>query len=166
MFIAEALGSKGKTSREKIRNYFLKDFIKDHNKIYQGSNQKRPIYWMFDSGKQNGFKALVYMHRWNADTIGNMRIEYLHRMQRVYEKEIIRMQDIIDTSDNNKAIKNADKAKEKLHKQLKEAKDYDEKVAHLALSRIDIDLDDGVKVNYEKVQTANDGKKLDILAKI
>lgn len=165
-FIADALGTKGKTSREVIRNYFLKDFIKDHNKIYQGSNQKRPIYWMFDSGKQNGFKALVYMHRWNADTIGNMRIEYLHRMQRVYEKEIIRMQDIIDTSDDNKAIKNADKAKEKLQKQLKEAKDYDEKVAHLALSRIDIDLDDGVKVNYEKVQTANDGKKLDILAKI
>ena len=161
-FIADALGTKGKTSREVIRNYFLKDFIKDHNKIYQ----KRPIYWMFDSGKQNGFKALVYMHRWNADTIGNMRIEYLHRMQRVYEKEIIRMQDIIDTSDNNKAIKDATKAKEKLQKQLKEAKDYDEKVAHLALSRIDIDLDDGVKVNYEKVQTANDGKKLDILAKI
>lgn len=161
-FIADALGTKGKTSREVIRNYFLKDFIKDHNKIYQ----KRPIYWMFDSGKQNGFKALVYMHRWNADTIGNMRIEYLHRMQRVYEKEIIRMQDTIDTSDNNKAIKDATKAKEKLQKQLKEAKDYDEKVAHLALSRIDIDLDDGVKVNYEKVQTANDGKKLDILAKI
>lgn len=161
-FIADALGTKGKTSREVIRNYFLKDFIKDHNKIYQ----KRPIYWMFDSGKQNGFKALVYIHRWNADTIGNMRIEYLHRMQRVYEKEIIRMQDIIDTSDNNKAIKDATKAKEKLQKQLKEAKDYDEKVAHLALSRIDIDLDDGVKVNYEKVQTANDGKKLDILAKI
>ena len=161
-FISDALGTKGKTSREVIRNYFLKDFIKDHNKIYQ----KRPIYWMFDSGKQNGFKALVYMHRWNADTIGNMRIEYLHRMQRVYEKEIIRMQDIIDTSDNNKAIKDADKAKEKLQKQLKEAKDYDEKVAHLALSRIDIDLDDGVKVNYEKVQTANDGKKLEILANI
>lgn len=161
-FIADALGTKGKTSREVIRNYFLKDFIKDHNKIYQ----KRPIYWMFDSGKQNGFKALVYMHRWNADTIGNMRIEYLHRMQRVYEKEIIRMQDIMDTSDNNKAIKDATKAKEKLQKQLKEAKDYDEKVAHLALSRIDIDLDDGVKVNYEKVQTANDGKKLEILAKI
>ena len=161
-FIADALGTKGKTSREVIRNYFLKDFIKDHNKIYQ----KRPIYWMFDSGKQNGFKALVYMHRWNADTIGNMRVEYLHRMQRVYEKEIIRMQDIMDTSDNNKAIKDATKAKEKLQKQLKEAKDYDEKVAHLALSRIDIDLDDGVKVNYEKVQTANDGKKLEILAKI
>ena len=161
-FIADALGTKGKTSREVIRNYFLKDFIKDHNKIYQ----KRPIYWMFDSGKQNGFKALVYMHRWDADTIGNMRIEYLHRMQRVYEKEIIRMQDIIDTSDNNKAIKDATKAKEKLQKQLKEAKDYDEKVAHLALSRINIDLDDGVKVNYEKVQTANDGKKLGILAKI
>ena len=161
-FIADALGTKGKTSRDVIRNYFLKDFIKDHNKLYQ----KRPIYWMFDSGKQNGFKALVYMHRWNADTIGNMRIEYLHRMQRVYEKEIIRMQDTIDTSENNKAIKDATKAKEKLQKQFKEVKDYDEKVAHLALSRIDIDLDDGVKVNYEKVQTANDGKKLDILAKI
>lgn len=146
MFIAEALGSKGKTSREKIRNYFLKDFIKDHNKIYQ----KRPIYWMFDSGKQNGFKALVYMHRWNADTIGNMRIEYLHRMQRVYEKEIIRMQDIIDTSDNNKAIKDATKAKEKLQKQLKEAKDYDEKVAHLALSRIDIDLERWCKSKLRK----------------
>lgn len=160
-FIANALGNKGKTSREVIRNYFLTDFIKDHIKTYQ----KRPIYWLFDSGKQNGFKALVYMHRWNADTIGNVRVEYLHRIQRVYEKEITRMQEIIDNSNDNKEISNATKRKEKLQKQIKETKDYDAKIAHLALSRIDIDLDDGVKVNYEKVQTA-DGKKMQILAKI
>lgn len=160
-FIANALGNKGKTSREVIRNYFLTDFIKDHIKTYQ----KRPIYWLFDSGKQNGFKALVYMHRWNADTIGNVRVEHLHRIQRVYEKEITRMQEIIDNSHDNKEISNATKRKEKLQKQIKETKDYDAKIAHLALSRIDIDLDDGVKVNYEKVQTA-DGKKMQILAKI
>lgn len=160
-FIANALGNKGKTSREVIRNYFLTDFIKDHIKTYQ----KRPIYWLFDSGKQNGFKALVYVHRWNADTIGNVRVEYLHRIQRVYEKEITRMQEIIDNSHDNKEISNATKRKEKLQKQIKETKDYDAKIAHLALSRIDIDLDDGVKVNYEKVQTT-DGKKMQILAKI
>lgn len=160
-FIANALGNKGKTNREVIRNYFLTDFIKDHIKTYQ----KRPIYWLFDSGKQNGFKALVYMHRWNADTIGNVRVEYLHRIQRVYEKEITRMQEIIDNSHDNKEISNATKRKEKLQKQIKETKDYDAKIAHLALSRIDIDLDDGVKVNYEKVQTT-DGKKMQILVKI
>ena len=161
-FIANALGNKGATSREVIRNYFLNDFIKDHIKIYQ----KRPIYWLYDSGKQNGFKALVYMHRYNADTTGNMRVEYLHRMQTVYEKELERMQDTIDNSSDNKEISAANKRKEKLQKQLKETKEYDAKVAHLALSRIDIDLDDGVKVNYEKVQTASDGTKLQILTKI
>ena len=161
-FIAKALGNKGVTSRDVIRNYFLNDFFKDHCKIYQ----KRPIYWLFDSGKQNGFKALCYMHRWNADTIGNMRVEYLHRIQRTYEKEIEREQDTIDNTANNRDKAAAIKRKEKLLKQLKEAKDYDAKVAHLALSRPDIDLDDGVKVNYEKVQTAQDGRKLQILAKI
>ena len=161
-FIAKALGNRGNTSRDIIRNYFLNDFFKDHCKVYQ----KRPIYWLFDSGKQNGFKALVYMHRWNADTIGNMRVEYLHRIQRTYEKEIEREQDTIDNTTNNRDRATATKRKEKLQKQLKEAKDYDAKVAHLALSRPDIDLDDGVKVNYEKVQTAQDGKKLQILAKI
>lgn len=161
-FIANALGNKGNTSREIIRNYFLNDFIKDHIKIYQ----KRPIYWLFDSGKQNGFKALCYMHRWNADTIGNMRVEYLHRMQRVYDKEIERMQEIIDNSKDNKEISAANKRKEKLQKQIKETKDYDAKVAHLALSRIDIDLDDGIKVNYAKVQMSTEGKQIQILYKI
>ena len=161
-FIAGALGGKGNSSREVIRNYFLNDFIKDHIKTYQ----KRPIYWMFDSGKQNGFKALVYMHRWNADTTGNVRVEYLHRVQRVYESEIARMQDTIDNSSNAREVSAAQKRKDKLTKQLKESKDYDAKIAHLALSRIDIDLDDGVKVNYEKVQTGQDGKKIEILTAI
>ena len=161
-FIANALGNKGNTSREVIRNYFLNDFFKDHCKIYQ----KRPIYWLFDSGKQNGFKALVYMHRWNADTIGNVRVEYLHRIQRVYEREIEREQDTMDNSNNSRDKAAAAKRKEKLLKQLKETKEYDAMIAHLALSRIDIDLDDGVKVNYEKVQTGQDGKKLPVLGKI
>lgn len=164
-FIADALGNKGSSSRMIIRNYFLNNFINDHNSTYKGILEKRPIYWLFDSGKQNGFKALVYMNRWNSDTIGNMRIEYLHRMQRAYESQIICMQDTIDTSDNNKEIKEAIEAKEKLQKQLKETKDYDERVAHLALNRIEIDLDDGVKFNHEKVQTDPNGKNMKILAK-
>lgn len=161
-FIASALSNKGNTSREVIRNYFLNDFFKDHVKTYQ----KRPIYWLFDSGKQNGFKALVYMHRWNADTVGNLRVEYLHRMQRVYEKEIERMQETIDNSKNGKEVAAAQKRKDKLTKQMKETKEYDAKVAHIALRRIDIDLDDGVKVNYDKVQTDTEGKNLGILSAI
>lgn len=161
-FIAKAIGNKGSTSREAIRNYFIKEFYKDHCKIYQ----RRPIYWIFDSGKENGFKALIYMHRYNADTIGNMRIEYLHRMQKVYENEIVHMQEVIDNSSNAREVVTAEKRKGKLIKQLKETKDYDQKVAHLALARIQIDLDDGVVVNYEKVQTGTDGKLLDVLGKI
>ena len=160
-FIADALGTRGNTSRERIRNYFLNDFIKDHIKMYQ----KRPIYWMFDIGKQNGFKALVYMHRWNADTTGNVRVEYLHKLQRIYENEIRQSQDIVETG-SGREVSAAQKRIEKLTKQLKETHDFDEKIAHLALSRIDIDLDDGVKVNYEKVQTGDDGKKIEVLTKI
>ena len=161
-FIAGALSGKGNSSREIIRSYFLKDFFKDHCKTYQ----KRPIYWLFDSGKQNGFKALIYLHRYTPDTIGNLRVDYLHKMQRVYESEINRMQDMIDHSTNAREVAASTKRKEKLQKQLKECRDYDEMIAHLALSRIELDLDDGVKVNYEKIQTASDGKKYVVLAKI
>ena len=161
-FIARALGNKGNTSREIIRNYFVKDFFKDHCKVYQ----KRPIYWLFDSGKADGFKALIYMHRYDENTIGNLRIDYLHKMQRVYEREITRMQETIENSTNAREVAAAEKRKDKLTKQLKETKDYDEKIAHLALARIAIDLDEGIKVNYEKVQTGADGKKLEVLAKI
>lgn len=159
-FIAGALGNKGTTSREVIRNYFLKDFFADHCKTYQ----KRPIYWLFDSGKQNGFKALIYLHRYTPDTIGRLRVEYLHRMQRVYESETDRMQDMIDNSQNPREVAACTKRKEKLQKQLKECREYDEKISHLALSRIVLDLDDGVKVNYRKAQTAADGKFYEVLA--
>ena len=159
-FIAKALGGRGNSSREIIRNYFLKDFFKDHCKTYQ----KRPIYWLFDSGKQNGFKALVYLHRYTPDTIGNLRIDYLHKMQRVYESEINRMQDMMDHSENAREVAAAGKRKDKLAKQLKECREYDEKISHLALSRIELDLDDGVKVNYRKLQTAQDGKFYEVLA--
>ena len=161
-FIANALGNKGNSSREVIRQYFLKDFFKNHCQIYQ----KRPIYWLFDSGKENGFKALIYLHRYDPDTIGKLRIDYLHRMQRIYESEIARMQDMIENSKDAREVAAATKRKEKLVKQLKETKAYDEKIAHLALARIELDLDDGVVVNYEKVQTGTDGKKLEVLAKI
>lgn len=164
-FIAKALGNKGDTSRAVIRNYFLTDFFKDHCKTYSVTGSgKRPIYWLFDSGKQNGFKALVYLHRYNADTIGNLRVEYLHKMQRVYESEINRMQDTIDHSTNSREVATATKRKEKLTKQLKECRDYDEKIGHLALERIELDLDDGVKYNYRKVQTGSDGKFYEVLA--
>ena len=159
-FIAKVLGNKGKTSREVIRNYFLNDFMKDHFKIYQ----KRPIYWLFDSGKQNGFKALIYLHRYTPDTIGNLRVDYLHRMQRVYESEMNRMQDMIEHSTNSREVAAASKRKEKLQKQLKECREYDEKIGHLALDRIELDLDDGVKYNYRKIQTGRDGKFYEVLA--
>ena len=164
-FIAKALGNKGNTSREIIRNYFLSDFFKDHCQTYSVTGSgKRPIYWLFDSGKQNGFKALIYLHRYNADTIGNLRIDYLHRIQRIYESESSRMQDTIDHSTNAREVATATKRREKLQKQLKECREYDEKIAHLALSRIELDLDDGVKVNYRKLQTAADGKFYEVLA--
>jgi len=161
-FIAEALGNRGDTPLKTIRNYFINEFYKDHVKTYQ----KRPIYWLSESGKENGFKALIYMHRYNADTIGNMRIEYIHKLQAKYESQLSFEQHLIDTSQNQREKSAAIKQKEKLIRQIKEIKDYDVKIAHLANCRIEIDLDDGVKVNYEKVQTGKDGKKLEVLGKI
>lgn len=160
-FIAKALGNRGNTSREIIRNYFVKDFFKEHCRVYK----KRPIFWLFDSGKADGFKALIYLHRYDENTIGNLRIDYLHRLQRIYESEINSMQEIIENG-SGREVTQAQKRREKLVKQLKEIKEYDEKIAHLALARISLDLDDGVAVNYDKVQTGKDGIKLEVLAKI
>ena len=160
-FIADALGGKG-TPKEVIRNYFIKDFYKDHLKTYQ----KRPIYWQYDSGKQNGFKALIYMHRYNKDTTGKLRIDYLHEVQKAYERAIDNLQYDMENNRNPREVAKLEKRLTKLTKQLKECKDYDEKIAHLALARIPIDLDDGVKVNYDKIQTDEKGNKLEILTKI
>lgn len=167
-FIANALGNKGNTSREIIRNYFLKDFYTDHLKVYQ----KRPIYWLFDSGKQNGFKALIYMHRYDADTVGRVRTDYLHRAQKYVETAMQSAQYTIDNASSASEKSKATKAVTKYTKQLAEMKIYDEAIAHIANKRIEIDLDDGVKVNYEKfqgVEVAQEGKKalkVDLLAKI
>ena len=167
-FIASALGNKGDTSREVIRNYFLKDFYADHLKVYQ----KRPIYWLFDSGKQNGFKALIYMHRYNADTVGRVRTDYLHRAQKYVETAMQSAQYTIDNATSASEKSKATKAVTKYTKQLAEMKIYDEAIAHIANRRIEIDLDDGVKVNYEKfqgVEVAQEGKKalkVDLLGKI
>ena len=167
-FIANALGNKGATSREVIRNYFLKDFYKDHLKTYQ----KRPIYWMFDSGKQNGFKALIYMHRYDADTVGRVRTDYLHQAQRYVETAMQSAQYTIDNASSASEKSKATKAVTKYTKQLAEMKIYDEAIAHIVNQRIEIDLDDGVKVNYAKfqgVEVAQEGKKalkVDLLAKI
>ena len=167
-FIASALGNKGDTSREVIRNYFLKDFYADHLKVYQ----KRPIYWLFDSGKQNGFKALIYMHRYDADTVGRVRTDYLHRAQKYVETAMQSAQYTIDNASSASEKSKATKAVTKYTKQLAEMKIYDEAIAHIANKRIEIDLDDGVKVNYEKfqgVEVAQEGKKtlkVDLLAKL
>jgi len=159
-YVAENLGINGNgTAREKIRQYFLKDFFKDHCKIYQ----KRPIYWMFDTGKKNGFKALCYVHRWNVNTVGDVRIDYMHKLQRLYRNEIIRLQEKID---NGEEIAKSQKRLEKITNQLKETEDYDAKIGMVVAARTEIDLDDGVKVNYDKVQLGSDGKKYQILASI
>ena len=162
-FVADALACSGNTSREVIRNYFTKDFFKDHCKIYQ----KRPIYWLFDSGKKNGFKALVYLHRYNPDMIGRIRSDYLQKVEGIIEKKMsdadFDIQNAVKPADRNKA----QKEKDRLSLQLDECRQYDEKIAHLALLRIKLDLDDGVKANYLKVQTdPADGKVYSVLASV
>ena len=123
--------------------------MEDHLKVYQ----KRPIYWMFDSGKQNGFKALIYMHRYDENMVAKIRTDYLHRIQRTYESEIIRLEkDINSEVLSAKEKTRAKKDKEKISKQIDECKAYDQVIAHVANQRISIDLDDGVKVNYNKFQ--------------
>lgn len=161
-FIAKALGSKGNTSREIIRNYFLKDFFADHCKIYQ----KRPIYWMFDSGKKNGFKALIYLHRWDADTTGRVYNNYLSPLLRTYAQQIVQENNVIFSSNDARTVSTAQKRLDKLKLQQEECEKYEKNIAHLAALRITLDLDDGVKVNYVKAQTAADGKNLNVLAPI
>ena len=154
-FIAETLGKKGtETSEDTIRRYFLSDFFNDHVKIYQ----KRPIYWLFDSGKKNGFKALVYMHRYNENLVPKVRLDYLHRIQTTYEKLLSDVNYKLTTELSMSDKKAAQNRQADLMAKLNEIKEYDEKIAHIANQRISIDLDDGVKVNYEKFK--------DILAKI
>lgn len=167
-FIAKALKRRGQTSREIIRNYFLTDFYKDHVKTYK----KHPIYWQFDSGKNNGFKALIYMHRYEPDLVARVRTDYLHKTQKALETAIANNERIIENSASASQKSKAVKIKNKLLKQLEETRKYDEALAHIANQKIPIDLDDGVKVNYAKfqgVEVSREGKKakkVDLLKKI
>ncbi len=158
------------TSRDCLRRYFLKGFMEDHLKVYQ----KRPIYWVFDSGKQNGFKALIYMHRYDENMVAKIRTDYLHTLQRKYESEINRLDNDMNSDMlSTKEKASAKKTKEKIQKQLVECIAYDQVIAHVAHQRVSIDLDDGVKVNYQKFQgvevPGGDGKKdikADLLFKV
>ena len=152
-FIADALGEKGATSREVIRNYFLKDFYKDHCKTYR----KRPIYWLFDSGKKNGFKCLIYMHRYQPDTIARIRTDYVHEQQARYRTAISGLERQINGASTSERVR-LNKLMTKLKDQAEETRLYEEKIHHLADQMIEIDLDDGVKHNYAIFQ--------DVLAKI
>mgnify|MGYP003252524827 FL=1 len=143
-FISDALGGKG-SPREVIRNYFLNDFYKDHLKVYQ----KRPIYWLFDSGKKNGFKALVYMHRYQPDTIARVRTDYVHEMQSRYRTAIADVEQRLNDASTSERVK-LTKRLNALQAQADELRQYEEKIHHLADQMIAIDLDDGVKVNYAK----------------
>lgn len=143
-FIADALGGKG-NPRDVIRLYFLNDFYKDHLKIYQ----KRPIYWLFDSGKKNGFKCLIYMHRYQPDTIARIRTDYLHETQARYRNAIETLERQSANASTSERVKMT-KRLNALKAQAEEARVYEEKIHHLADQMIKIDLDDGVKVNYAK----------------
>lgn len=151
-FIADALGGKGQP-KDVIRNYFLNDFYKDHCKIYQ----KRPIYWLFDSGKKNGFKALIYMHRYQPDTIARIRTDYVHEQQARYRTAIADLEQRIANASTGERVK-LNKKLTTLQAQDAEIRTYEEKIHHLADQMISIDLDDGVKKNYAIFQ--------DVLAKI
>ena len=151
-FIADALGGKG-SSREVIRNYFINDFYADHLKVYQ----KRPIYWLFDSGKKNGFKCLIYMHRYQPDTIARIRTDYVHEQQSRYRTAIADLEQRINGASTSERVK-LSKQLATLQAQAEEIRNYEEKIHHLADQMIKIDLDDGVKHNYEIFK--------DVLAKI
>ena len=151
-FIADALGGKGRP-KDVIRNYFLSDFYSDHCKIYQ----KRPIYWLFDSGKKNGFKALIYMHRYQQDTIARIRTDYVHEQQARYRTAIADLEQRIANASTSERVK-LNRKLTTLQAQDTEIRTYEEKIHHLADQMISIDLDDGVKKNYAIFQ--------DVLAKI
>jgi hypothetical protein len=142
-FIADALGGKG-TPREVIRGYFLNGFYADHLKIYQ----KRPIYWLFDSGKKNGFKALVYLHRYSRDLLAKLRTDYVHEQQERYRTQLSHIVTSLNTATGAERARLL-KQQDKLTEQAREIGAYEEKVHHLADQNIIIDLDDGVKKNYE-----------------
>lgn len=156
-YIAKTLGKKSsETSRDTIRRYFLKDFYKDHVQTYKN----RPIYWMFTSGKNKAFNALIYMHRYKPTTVSTIRTDYIHDLQSKLEAEKKRLINVISDNDSNKEVNAARKKLQNLEKQMQELKKYEEVIHHLADQHIEIDLDDGVKVNYAKFKEVLETIKL------
>lgn len=152
-FIADALGDKGNNPKDVLRNYFLNDFFKDHCNTYQVTGSgKRPIYWLFDSGKKNGFKALVYIHRYTPDLIARMRTGYIHPQQARYRTQIELLQEQIDMAGSTSEKVKLSKQLKKINEQLLELNKYEEIVHHWADKMEPMDLDDGVKANYAKFQ--------------
>lgn len=146
-FIADALGrKKNETARETLRRYFLNDFYKNHVQVYK----KRPIYWLFTSGKEKAFNCLIYMHRYDKTTLSRIRTDYLHEVQTRLDAEKVDLLSIINGNSTTKEISSAKKELKSLDKKIDELKAYDELLHHMADMQIEIDLDDGVKVNYEK----------------
>ena len=153
-FVADALDPAAKgTPRETIRQYFLKEFFADHCQTYK----KRPIYWLFDSGKKNGFKALVYLHRYQPDTLARMRTDYVHEQQERYRTLLAHLEEEEGEVSGSQRVQVGKRIK-KLRDQMTEIQSFEERLHHLADQMIAIDLDDGVKVNYAKFQ--------DVLAKV
>ena len=155
-FIAQTLDPKkferGTSAEDIIRTYFLNDFYKDHAKIYQ----KRPIYWEFNSGKNKGFKALMYLHRYNTEQLPMVR-HYLHELQPAMNDLIEVDQNLLDQETTASAKSKYRKAIATLNKQMNEIMKYDQILDHLSQNPVDLDLDDGVLVNHDKLQQ---GEKL------
>ena len=147
-FIAKALGKAGDTAEDQIRSYLFNDFYKNHLTIYQ----KRPIYWQLDSGRQGGFKALMYLHRYDGDTMAMIRTSYLHTLQAAYEKRVTTLDTFIASETNTRQKNQLIKQRDHTRKQLEELVKYDAQLQHVANMHIAIDLDDGVVVNHQKVQ--------------
>ena len=152
-YIAHIIGKKADNSEQAIRKYFVDDFFKDHKKGYQ----KRPIYWEFSSGKQDGFKALMYLHRYDEGELAMIRTDYLYPLQSRYEERIERLKQWVQDESVAKTKKQLEKNLKHVTQQLKELKQYDPILRHVADERIKLDLDDGVLVNYDKLQ---DGSKI------
>lgn len=154
-YIADSLGKRdNETDEDTIRRYFINNFYKDHVKTYK----KKPIYWLFDSGKQDGFKALIYMHRYDKGTVSKVRLDYLHRMQKVYERELRDIEEKLDNDLSSREKRQLESIQKKINDKIQELNAYDEKIGHIASQAISIDLDDGVTENYSKFK--------EVLAKI
>jgi len=156
-YIAQALGGKG-APREVLRNYFITDFYSDHCSFFsvQGAG-KKPIYWLFDSGKKNGFKCLIYMHRYKVDTIARIRTDYVHEQQSRYRTAVADLEQRISSASSNERVSLGKKLKN-IQEQADELRLYEEKIHHLADQMISIDSDNGIKNNYEIFK--------DVLAKV